>query len=68
MLNVLASSLASQLPQVLCWLKSYSSSKLCFDHGVWAAIWKRRPLWRRVKQRIWGWVDRLVVNLLDRRG
>ena len=29
--------------------------------------WKSRPLWRRVKQRIWGWVDRLVVNLLIRR-
>lgn len=30
--------------------------------------WRRRPLWRRIKQRVWGWVDRLVVNLLDRRG
>lgn len=30
--------------------------------------WRKRPLWRRVKQRIWGWVDRVVVNLLDRRG
>jgi len=30
--------------------------------------WQRRPLWRRIKQRVWGWVDRLVVNLLDRRG
>jgi phosphatidylserine/phosphatidylglycerophosphate/cardiolipin synthase-like enzyme len=30
--------------------------------------WKARPLWRRVQQRIWGWVDRLVVNALDRRG
>jgi phosphatidylserine/phosphatidylglycerophosphate/cardiolipin synthase-like enzyme len=30
--------------------------------------WQRRPLWRRVKQRVWGWVDRLVVNILDRRG
>ncbi|WP_016702083.1 phospholipase D-like domain-containing protein [Pseudomonas chlororaphis] len=29
--------------------------------------WKNRPLWRRIKQRIWGWVDRLVVNLLNRR-
>jgi phosphatidylserine/phosphatidylglycerophosphate/cardiolipin synthase-like enzyme len=29
--------------------------------------WKRRPLWRRAKQRLWGWIDRLVVNLLDRR-
>jgi len=29
--------------------------------------WQSRPLWRRVKQRLWGWVDRLVVNALDRR-
>ncbi|AYG46504.1 phosphatidylserine/phosphatidylglycerophosphate/cardiolipin synthase family protein [Pseudomonas sp. Leaf58] len=29
--------------------------------------WHSRPLWRRVKQRVWGWLDRLVVNLLDRR-
>ncbi|WP_268797749.1 phospholipase D-like domain-containing protein [Pseudomonas huanghezhanensis] len=32
------------------------------------ADWKARPLWRRVQQRVWGWLDRLVVNLLDRRG
>lgn len=25
--------------------------------------WQSRPLWGRVKQRIWGWVDRVVVNL-----
>jgi phosphatidylserine/phosphatidylglycerophosphate/cardiolipin synthase-like enzyme len=30
--------------------------------------WQRRPLWRRLQQRLWGWVDRLVVNALDRRG
>jgi len=30
--------------------------------------WKARPLWRRVQQRVWGWIDRLVVNVLDRRG
>ncbi|WP_137887994.1 phosphatidylserine/phosphatidylglycerophosphate/cardiolipin synthase family protein [Pseudomonas sp. 2FE] len=29
--------------------------------------WKARPWWRRVQQRVWGWLDRLVVNLLDKR-
>ncbi|WP_313047642.1 phospholipase D-like domain-containing protein, partial [Pseudomonas soli] len=29
--------------------------------------WHARPLWRRVQQRLWGWLDRLVANLLDRR-
>lgn len=30
-------------------------------------VWQSRPLWRRVKQRIWGWVDRVVVNVLGKR-
>lgn len=41
------------------------------DFAVSTAItldaWKARPLWSRVMQRAWGWIDRLVVNLLDRR-
>ncbi|WP_213875147.1 phosphatidylserine/phosphatidylglycerophosphate/cardiolipin synthase family protein [Pseudomonas sp. dw_358] len=35
--------------------------------AVTLADWEARPLWRRVQQRVWGWLDRLVVNLLDRR-
>ncbi|MDH1632957.1 phospholipase D-like domain-containing protein [Pseudomonas mosselii] len=31
------------------------------------ARWHARPLWRRVQQRLWGWLDRVVANLLDRR-
>ncbi|MEG5264544.1 phosphatidylserine/phosphatidylglycerophosphate/cardiolipin synthase family protein [Pseudomonas sp. JDS28PS106] len=40
-----------------------------FAHSTEVTLqdWKSRPLWRRVKQRVWGWVDRLVVNLLIRR-
>ncbi len=30
-------------------------------------LWKSRPLWKRMQQRLWGWLDRLVVNVLDRR-
>ncbi|POA18892.1 MULTISPECIES: phospholipase D-like domain-containing protein [unclassified Pseudomonas] len=40
----------------------------CLSQQVSLEEWQRRPLWRRVKQRVWGWVDRLVVNILDRRG
>ncbi|MGL4316738.1 MAG: phospholipase D-like domain-containing protein [Pseudomonas sp.] len=29
--------------------------------------WQRRPLLKRLRQRLWGWLDRVVVNLLDRR-
>jgi phosphatidylserine/phosphatidylglycerophosphate/cardiolipin synthase-like enzyme len=43
--------------------KDFSVSKL-----VSLEDWKARPLWRRVQQRVWGWLDRLVVNVLDRRG
>jgi cardiolipin synthase len=35
---------------------------------VTLALWRSRPLWRRVQQRLWGWLDRLVINLLNLRG
>lgn len=41
------------------------------DFGVSAQItlqhWRARPWWRRLQQRLWSWLDRLAVNLLDRR-
>ncbi|OEC33838.1 Phosphatidylserine/phosphatidylglycerophosphate/cardiolipin synthase [Pseudomonas cuatrocienegasensis] len=37
------------------------------SEAVTLAQWRARPLWRRVQQRLWGWLDRLVVNVLDRR-
>lgn len=33
---------------------------------VTLADWRARPWWRRLQQRLWGWLDRLAVNLLDR--
>jgi len=30
-------------------------------------MWQARPFWMRVRQRLWGWADRGIVNLLDRR-
>ncbi|CAH0311492.1 Minor cardiolipin synthase ClsB [Pseudomonas sp. Bi70] len=30
-------------------------------------MWQARPFWTRVRQRVWGWADRVIVNLLDRR-
>ncbi|WP_397451505.1 phosphatidylserine/phosphatidylglycerophosphate/cardiolipin synthase family protein [Pseudomonas sp. NA-150] len=36
--------------------------------SVSLADWQARPVWRRVQQRLWGWIDRLVVNVLGRRG
>ncbi|WP_166364307.1 phospholipase D-like domain-containing protein [Pseudomonas akapageensis] len=37
------------------------------SHPIDLDDWQARPFWRRVQQRVWGWLDRLVVNLLDRR-
>ncbi|KAF1052369.1 MAG: Major cardiolipin synthase ClsA [Stenotrophomonas maltophilia] len=31
------------------------------------ALWRARPLWMRLHQRLWGWLDRVAVNFLDRR-
>ena len=30
-------------------------------------LWHGRSLWMRLHQRLWGWLDRVVVNFLDRR-
>ncbi len=30
-------------------------------------VWRQRPLIQRMRQRLWGWMDRLVINLLDKR-
>lgn len=47
------------------------ASSFTNDFGVSTEVslddWQSRPLLRRVQQRVWGWLDRLVVNVLDRR-
>lgn len=30
-------------------------------------LWQQRPLLERTRQRLWGWMDRLVINFLDKR-
>ncbi|QEY59002.1 phosphatidylserine/phosphatidylglycerophosphate/cardiolipin synthase family protein [Pseudomonas sp. C27(2019)] len=30
-------------------------------------VWRQRPLIQRFRQRLWGWMDRLVINFLDMR-
>ncbi|WP_437883014.1 phospholipase D-like domain-containing protein [Pseudomonas sp. LRF_L74] len=45
----------------------------CFERDFADAMeitledWQSQPLFKRFKQRLWGWLDRVVVNLLDRR-
>ena len=31
------------------------------------ALWQQRPALQRIRQRIWGWLDRVVINFLDKR-
>lgn len=30
-------------------------------------VWRQRPLIERIRQRLWGWLDRLAINILDKR-
>ncbi len=30
-------------------------------------VWRQRPLILRFRQRLWGWLDRLAINFLDKR-
>lgn len=45
----------------------------CFDQGfaqskeITLADFQNRPLPLRLYQRLWGWLDRIVINLLDKR-
>ena len=55
-------------PQLTAAVTASFEADFAQSQEVSLEAWKSRPLWRRVKQRIWGWVDRLVVNLLNRRG
>ncbi|WP_349571772.1 phospholipase D-like domain-containing protein [Azotobacter salinestris] len=48
---------------VECFLADFQAS-----HEVDRQQWQARPWYRRLRQRLWGWLDRLVVDLLDRGG
>ncbi|KPA88420.1 phospholipase D-like domain-containing protein [Pseudomonas asplenii] len=54
-------------PSLTAAVKASFVADFDLSQPVSLADWKKRPLWRRVKQRVWGWIDRLVVNVLDRR-
>ncbi|MBM7061681.1 phosphatidylserine/phosphatidylglycerophosphate/cardiolipin synthase family protein [Pseudomonas sp. UL073] len=50
-----------------------AAAAACLQAGMTSAqeisleAWRARPLRKRIRQRLWGWLDRMVVNLLDRR-
>ena len=45
-----------------CFLADFEQSR-----EITLEDWHRRPLLKRMRQRMWGWLDRLVVNLLVKR-
>ncbi|WP_407312041.1 phospholipase D-like domain-containing protein [Pseudomonas sp. nanlin1] len=59
-LEALDASLSTQVAQ--SFTRDFAESR-----AISLQDWHARPLWSRVKQRVWGWLDRLVVNALDRR-
>lgn len=60
--NLEALDLSLSAAALECFNTDFANSlEVTFDQ------WRARPWWRRLQQRLWGWLDRLVVNLLDRR-
>ena len=64
--NLEANIEALDLPLTTAVVASFERD-FALSEEVDLAHWNARPFWRRVKQRIWGWLDRLVANVLDRR-
>lgn len=42
------------------------NSDFARSHEITMALWKARPRWMRLQQRIWGWLNLLVANLFNR--
>lgn len=47
----------------------HQSFQTDFEHSleITEALWQQRPLIQRIRQRLWGWLDRLAINFLDKR-
>ncbi|MEX6502276.1 phospholipase D-like domain-containing protein [Pseudomonas zhanjiangensis] len=54
-------------PQLTAAVAASFQADFAVSEEITRAQWRARPLWRRLQQRLWSWLDRLVVNLLDRR-
>lgn len=42
------------------------AADFALSREITLADWRAQPLRQRISQRLWGWLDRLAVNLLDR--
>ncbi len=60
-LESLDASLAEAV--ALCFSTDFAQSE-----EITLAKWQALPLWQRLQQRLWGWLDTLVVNWFNRRG
>jgi phosphatidylserine/phosphatidylglycerophosphate/cardiolipin synthase-like enzyme len=53
-------------PALTAALASNFESDFVLSREITLDDWFARPLGMRISQRLWGWLDRLVVNLMDR--
>lgn len=53
-------------PELACALARSFEDDFAVSREIRLADWHARPLYQRASQRLWGWLDRMVVNLLDR--
>ena len=53
-------------PELACALARSFEDDFAVSREIRLADWHARPLYQRASQRLWGWLDRVVVNLLDR--
>jgi phosphatidylserine/phosphatidylglycerophosphate/cardiolipin synthase-like enzyme len=53
-------------PDLTAALAASLESDFALSREITLDDWFARPLAMRISQRLWGWLDRLVVNLMDR--
>ncbi|GGJ92838.1 phospholipase D-like domain-containing protein [Pseudomonas matsuisoli] len=63
----LENNLESVDPQLIADAQQCLTNDFVASREITLERWHERPLAVRVYQRIWGWLDRLVINVLDRR-
>lgn len=62
----LEANLEAHDPQLTAALEASFVADFAQSREIDLDDWRARPLPMRISQRLWGWLDRVVVNLLDR--
>lgn len=62
----LEANLEAHDPALTAQLEASFSADFSLSREITLDDWRARPLAMRISQRLWGWLDRVVVNLMDR--